>query len=74
MRTRKDVSTMLAARYATKKDLKAAIGHELRYSETSLMGNEFKPDGTFPVVGPSPTSRKWYANVTMQNGLIKSVK
>ena len=65
---------MLAARYATKAALKAAVGKELNYTETSMMGNEFKPDGTFPVVGPSPTNRKWYANVTMQNGLIKTVK
>ena len=30
--------------------------------------------GKFCVVGPSPYVRKWYAEVTMENNLIKSVK
>src|SRR5437773_2571574 len=33
---------MLAARYTTKAALKAAVGKELNYTETSMMGNEFK--------------------------------
>jgi len=64
---------MLAARYASKKLLKAAIGKELRYVETSMFGNEYTPNGKFAVVGPSPTERKWFASVTMENGLIKKV-
>ena len=65
---------MMGASYATKKDLKAAVGKPLRYIETSFFGPEFKENGTFSVVGPSPTVRKWYATVTMVNGLIQSVK
>ena len=65
---------MMGAIYKTKKELKAAIGQELRYEETSMFGAEFKADGRFCVVGPSPRERKWFAEVTMENGLIKSVK
>lgn len=64
---------MLAANYATKKALKEHIGQPLRYTETSFFGEEYKADGKFSVVGPSPTQRKWYAEVTMQNGLISKV-
>jgi hypothetical protein len=65
---------MMAARYKTKKDLKAAVGQPLRYTETSMFGAEYKPNGTFCVVGPSPYERRWYAEVTMENDVIKRVK
>lgn len=65
---------MLGASYKTKKDLKAAIGKPLRFVETSMFGSEYKENGSFPVVGPCPyTNRKWYASVTMENGVIKKV-
>lgn len=64
---------MLSARYATKKLLKESIGKSLRYEETSMFGEEYKPNGKFCVVGPSPYDRKWYAEVIMENGLIKKV-
>ena len=64
---------MMGARYKTKKELKAAVGQPLKYEETSFFGPEYKPDGSFCVVGPSPTVRKWYATVTMANGLIAKV-
>ena len=66
---------MMGASYPTKKALKASIGKELRFIETSLFGREYRPNGTFCVVGPDPyRNRKWYAEVTMENGLIKKVK
>jgi hypothetical protein len=65
---------MMGAIYKTKKVLKENIGQELRYEETSMFGAEFKANGTFCVVGPSPRERKWFASVTMENGLIKSVE
>ncbi len=65
---------MMAANYKTKKDLKAAIGQPLRYEETSFFGPEFKETGAFSVVGPTPTLRKWFARVTMTNGLISGVE
>jgi hypothetical protein len=64
---------MMGALYATKKALKLSIGKTLRYEETSAFGPEFKENGSFAVVGPSPYNRKWYAQVEMQNGLIKKV-
>ena len=60
--------------YKTKKDLKNAIGNHLAYVETSLHGQEYKPTGKFCVVGPCAyTNRKWFAEVTMENGIIKKV-
>ena len=65
---------MLGATYPSKKELKANVGKPLRYVETSMFGLEYRPNGTFPVVGPSPTIRKWYAEVTMTDGLISKVR
>jgi hypothetical protein len=44
------------------------------FMETSVFGQEYKGDGTYAIVGPSPTQRKWYAEVTVTNGLISKVK
>ncbi len=65
---------MMGAIYKTKKDLKAAIGTALQYEETSMFGAEYRANGTFNVVGPSPTRRVWYATVTMRDGVIVAVK
>lgn len=65
---------MMGALYLTKKELKANIGKPLEYIETSMFGPEYKENGTFCVVGPSPTQRKWFAEVTMKSGLIQAVK
>ena len=66
---------MMGANYKTKKDLKLAVGKELRYVETSMFGPEFKANGSFCVVGPCAfTKRSWYAQVSMKDGLIASVK
>jgi hypothetical protein len=65
--------TLAAAGYKTKKDLKAAIGKPLGYNETSMFGPEYKRDGKFAVVGPSAYERKWFAEVTMKEGLIAKV-
>ncbi len=67
------VREMMGAIYKTKKDLKAAIGRELRYEETSMFCEEYRENGTFCVVGPSPYKRVWYASVTMKDGLIAKV-
>lgn len=64
---------MMGASYKSKKDLKAAIGQSLRYTETSIFGPEYKADGSFCVVGPSPYERKWFAQVTMRDGKIAKV-
>ena len=60
--------------YTTKKQLKAGIGTVPSFIETSHFGNEYKGDGAYPVVGPDPyTSRKWYAEVTVEGGIITKV-
>lgn len=64
---------MMAALYKTKKALKESVGKPLRYQETSMFGSEFKENGSFPVVGPAPYERRWYATVTMKDGLIAKV-
>ena len=65
---------MMGADYRTKKDLKASVGQPLRYVETSMFGPEYKPDGSFCVVGPDPyTKRAWFARVAMKDGLIVKV-
>lgn len=65
---------MLGANYKTKKELKASVGQHLMFVETSFFGLEFKQNGSFNVVGPSPYVRKWYAKVTMKDGLISKVE
>jgi len=64
---------MLGALYKTKKELKESVGKRLKYIETSLFGKEYQGDGKFCVVGPHPYNRRWYAEIIMENGLIKKV-
>ena len=64
---------MLGASYKTKKQLKENIGKPLRFVETSMFGPEYKDNGNLTVVGPSPHVRKWFAQVTMVDGLIAKV-
>lgn len=67
--------TMLA-NYPTKKALKEAVGQRLDYTETSAFGNEYKSNGTFAVCNrPSITGfgREYFAEVTMENDIIKKV-
>ncbi len=68
---------MLVLKYASKKDLKASIGQPLRYIETSIFGNEYVSTGK--LVGanrPHMTGmgREFFAEVTMNDGLIVGVK
>jgi hypothetical protein len=68
---------MIIALYPSKKDLKAAVGSNLNYQETSMFGPEFKTDGTFCVSNrPSITGiqgREFFAEVTMVGGKIAKV-
>jgi hypothetical protein len=65
--------TLAANGYPTKKALKAAVGQRLHYKETSFHNVEYKRDGLVFVVGPDPVSRKWFAQVTLENGIITKV-
>ena len=68
---------MIIFNYPSKKVLKECIGQPLRYIETSLFGAEYRPNGTLTGANrPHITGkgREFFANVTMQNGIIKGVK
>ena len=63
--------------YDTKKLLKAAIGTALLYTETSMFGPEYVPNGDITVARRPHLQgggREFFANVTMKDGLIQSVK
>lgn len=68
--------TMLC-HYKTKADLKKAIGQPLKYSETSLFGNEYNPDG-WNTVARRPHmqggGREFFARVLCENGKIVKVQ
>jgi len=57
--------------YKTKKELKEAVGTNLLYSETSIFGEEYKPNGVN--TGTNHPKRSWFANVTCENGKIVKV-
>lgn len=68
--------TILVSTYPTKKDLKAAIGKPLRFSETAIIGSEYKRDGTITVARRPHLcggGREFFARVTLKNGLITKV-
>ena len=63
--------------YPSKKVLKENIGKPLRYTETSIFGNEYAPNGV--IIGanrPHITrqGREFFAEVTLKDGLIIKVK
>ena len=67
----------LIAVYPSKKELKTKVGEPLRYIETSMFGEEYKPDGMLVVANrPHITGlgREFFAQVTMKDGLIAKVK
>ena len=60
------------------KEFKENIGKGLRYTETSLFGNEFEQNGTFagcnrPHDPRGTGKREFFAEVTMRDGLISKV-
>ena len=68
---------MLVFNYPSKKEMKLCIGKPLRYIETSVFGPEYRDNGVLTGANrPHITGkgREFFANVTMENGLIKAVK
>jgi len=68
---------MIVFNYPSKKVLKESIGQPLNFIETSMFGAEYRKDGILTGANrPHIThqGREFFANVTMENGLIKSVK
>ena len=70
--------------YKSKKQIKESVGKTLDYTETSFFGNEYKSDGTFcgcnrPYSPEYPKferrkGREFFAEITMENDLIRGVK
>lgn len=70
---------MIILNYESKKVLKENIGKPLRYTETSMFGNEVKGTGEEKVVGcnrPHITGykREFFAGVTLKDGVITKVE
>jgi hypothetical protein len=68
---------MLVFNYESKKALKENVGKPLRYIETSMFSAEYRDNGVLTGANrPHIThkGREFFANVTMENGLIKGVK
>ena len=63
--------------YKSKKELKASIGQQLSYIETSAFGPEYISDGDLTGANrPHITGkgREFFATVTLKNDLITGVK
>ena len=68
---------MIVFNYPSKKVLKENIGNKLKYIETSVFGPEYLDNGTMLGANrPHITGqgREFYAEVTMQDGLISKVQ
>lgn len=63
----------VTGQFITKKELKGAVGERPDFEETSMFGPEFHGDGKYTVVGPNPLLRRWFATVTVEDGLIARV-
>jgi len=67
----------LIVNYPSKKTLKSNVGQPLDYTETSLFGPEYRPEGMLTVANrPHITGmgREFFAQVFMKDGLIDKVK
>jgi len=68
---------MLIFNYPSKKVLKEQIGQSLRYTETSIFGEQYRADGWLTGANrPHITGmgREFFAQVLMENGKITKVK
>ena len=68
---------MILLHYKSKKELKTKIGEKLNYTETSIFGPEYRPDGVIygarrPHIEGG--GREFFAEITMKNNRIYRVK
>lgn len=68
---------MILLNYATKKELKAAIGERLKYTETSMFGPEYTSNGVItgahrPAI--QGYGREFFARVTIEDDIITKVE
>lgn len=59
--------------FKTKKSLKEAVGRRVSVNDPSIV-QEYTGTGSYCCVGPGLYDRKWYAVVTIEDGILKSVK
>lgn len=69
---------MMILNYESKKDLKGCLGRALKYTETSMFGDEYLETGSFsgcnrPTLPEGTGKREFFAEVTMKDGLIFKV-
>jgi len=67
---------MMIVHYASKKELKASVGQNLKYSETSMFGPEYNANGKFCVARRPHLQgggKEFFAQVTMKDGIIAKV-
>lgn len=68
---------MIVFNYPSKKVLRESIGKPLQYIETSIFGTEYLDNGVLTGANrPHITNkgREFFAQVIMENGIIKGVK
>lgn len=67
---------MMIVHYKSKKELKENVGKRLKYSETSLFGNEYVSTGVLTVARRPHLQgggREFFARVTMKDDIIQKV-
>jgi hypothetical protein len=65
---------MMVCTFRHKKDLKAAVGTDIRdrIQETSMFGREYDSNlSGVAVVGPGAYERKWYAQIWVENNILR---
>lgn len=60
--------------FKTKKSLKEWIGKEVCTIVPRMQGDEYVENYVGAIVGPGPYNRKWYAEVVVENCIVKKVK
>ena len=70
---------MMIFNYESKKQMKENIGKSLKYTETSVFGNQYKSNGKLvgsnrPWNTKGTGTREFFAGVTMVDGLISKVE
>jgi hypothetical protein len=67
---------MMLVNYPTKKELKAAIGTPLKYTETSMFGAEYNANAAGQAVAHRPHlqgGREYFAQIWLKDGILVKV-
>lgn len=60
--------------FKTKKELKSFIGQTVATIVPRFGGDDYVDNYVGAIVGPGPYNRKWYAEVVVENCILKKVK